>query len=107
MIPQVALGDLIVCTEIPAGNVIYSVSDKIRGLIQQVQKSESCGTALWKLPGLLPRSPDHTASQILLWISKLIMEVNAVSYRATNTFIDLGLVVSSKFKTLNWSFKKL
>ena len=48
-------------------------------LIQTIQKSDSAGSALWKLPGLLPRPPALSASQTLLWISKLIMEVNSVS----------------------------
>ena len=63
-------------------------------LIQTIQKSDAAGSALWKLPGLIPRPPALSASQTLLWISKLIMEVNSVSSdtcymsRVTNSFIE-------------------
>ena len=75
---QVALGDLILSEESSIGNVSYSVSPDILPMIHSMQSSDREGEALWKLPGLLPRAPHYTASQVLLWISKLIMEVKLV-----------------------------
>ena len=76
---QVNLCDLVISENTSLGNVTYSVSEEVMSLIQMIQKSDVAGGVLWKLPGLLPRSPALTASQTLLWISKLIMEVNSVS----------------------------
>ena len=75
---QVALGDLIISEEASFGNVTFSVSEDILSIIRSVQKSAINSEALWKLPGLLPRAPSRTASQVLLWISQLVMEVNSV-----------------------------
>lgn len=61
------------------GNVTYSVNKSITTLVDKMVQAEQRGDVLWKLPGLLPKAPQFAASQVLLWISKLIMEVNSVS----------------------------
>ena len=64
-------------------------------LIQTIKKSDAAGTALWKLPGLLPKSPGLAASQTLLWISKLIMEVNSVGYVILNLFCHWLILIET------------
>ena len=62
----------------PFSAVSYTLADSVRDLITKVETSVREGSVLWKLPGLLPRPLNIPASQVLMWITKLIMEIQSV-----------------------------
>ena len=73
---RTSLCDIVVCSEVMSDVTAYPLSKVLVEPLTHLLKGQQDGLMLWQLPGTMPLPPAYSSSQMLLWVSKILMELN-------------------------------